>query len=230
MENFNTSQPGDFSKESPLFINFSSENEWSFQNFFQELKMPENTKPRYVTKQNTILIGLICLMIGFTIGVVFTSFKLKDSGTQAPEKNQPIDYQAREKELKTRLSANPEDVSAWTQLGHVYFDTKQHEKAIQAYLKSLSIAPDNADVLTDLGIMYRRNGQPKEAVRHFDKAILVDPEHENARFNKGIVLMHDLNQKEAALSVWEELLTINPLSMVSRDQSLDQLIEHYKEN
>ncbi len=196
--------------------------------------MQENKKQEqgHVTKQNAAMIGLICLMVGFTVGVVYSSFKLKPSANTSivTENNQTIDYNQKEIELKNELSQNPENASAWVQLGHVYFDTDQYENAIEAYKKSLSIQPGNANVLTDLGVMYRYNRQPQDAIRSFNEAIAADPKHEWPRFHKGMVLLKDLNEKKMALTVWEELLTINPVFMASKDQSLDQLITHYKEH
>lgn len=186
----------------------------------------------HVTKQNAVMIGLICLMVGFIIGVVYSSYKLNPSTntTIIPENNQPIDYGQKEIELKNELSQNPENVAAWIQLGHVYFETNQYTNAIAAYQKSLTIESDNANVLTDLGFLYRKNRQPKEAIKSFNEAIAIDPKHEWARFYKGVVLMDDLNEKEKALIVWEELLSINPVFMSGKDQTLDQLIKHYKEH
>jgi len=179
--------------------------------------MQENKKQEqgHVTKQNALMIGLICLMVGFTVGVVYSSFKLKPSANTSivPENNQTIDYNQKEIELKNELSQNPENVSTWVKLGHVYFDTDQYENAIEAYKKSLSIQPGNANVLTDLGVMYRYNRQPQDAIRSFNEAIAADPKHEWARFHKGVVLMKDLNEKKMALTAWEELLTINPVFM-----------------
>ena len=183
----------------------------------------------HITKQNAVMIGLICLMVGFIIGVVYSSNKLKPTAV-VPENNQTIDYSQKEKELKNALSQNLKDASAWVQLGHVYFETDQYAKAIDAYKKSLSIEPGNANVLTDLGVMYRYNRQHQDAIKSFDEAISADPKHEWARFHKGGVLMNDLNQKRLALTVWEELFSINPFFMSSKDQSLDQLITHYKEH
>ncbi|MBU1388161.1 MAG: tetratricopeptide repeat protein [Proteobacteria bacterium] len=189
----------------------------------------------HVTKQNAIMIGLICLMVGFTIGVVYSSYKLKPTVNTAntaivPENNQTIDYRQKEIELKNELSQNPENASAWVQLGHVYFDTDQYVNAIEAYKKSLSIEPGNANVLTDIGVMYRYNKQPQDAIKSFDEAISADPKHEWARFHKGVVLMKDLDEKDKALTVWEALLSINPTFMSSKDQSLEELITHYKEH
>lgn len=194
------------------------------------MKKEKTASSNYVTRQNTIMIGLICLFIGFVLGVGFTSFKLTNSSSSGTNNHQAVDYEKKEKELKGVLAKNPGNVSAWTQLGHVYFDTNQFIKAIEAYEKSLSFEPENPDVLTDLGIMYRRNKQPEKAIASFDKAVSIDPKHETSRFNKGIVLMNDLNEQSKALEVWEELLEINPIAMASKDQSLDQLIKHYKEH
>lgn len=41
--------------------------------------------------------------------------------------------------------------------------------------------------------------------------------------------MHDLNDREGALKTWEALLAINPVARVGNDQSLEQMIRHYKE-
>jgi tetratricopeptide (TPR) repeat protein len=194
------------------------------------MQKDKNIKTKYVTKQNAVMIGLICLMIGFTVGVVFTSYKLKQSINKSPENTQAIDYGKKEMELKNELSNNPGNGTAWTQLGHVYYDTDQYVNAITAYQKSLEIEPGNANILTDLGVMYRRNKQPEEAIKSYDKAIAADPKIEGARFNKGIVWMNDLNERDKALAVWEELLSINPIFMSSKDQSLDQLIKHYREH
>lgn len=180
--------------------------------------------------QKTLVVGLACLFIGFFMGVGFTTYKL--ARTEAPSTNskQPVEHAKKMKHLEAEVAQNPENTTAWIQLGHVYYDSNQYNKAIDAYEKSLALDPDNADVLTDLGVMYRRSQQPEKAIESFDKAISIDLKHETARFNKGIVLLHDLKEKDKALKVWEELLQINPLAMVGKDQSLDQLIQHYKEH
>jgi len=196
--------------------------------------MQENKKLEqgHITKQNAAMIALICLTVGFIIGVAYTSYKLKPSTktTIPPENNQAIDYSEKEIELKNALSQNPKNVGAWIQLGQVYFETNQYKRAIAAYRKALTIEPDNANVLTDLGFMYRKNRQFKEAIESFDKAIAADSKHEWARFYKGVVLMNDFNEKDKALIIWEELLSINPNFMSSKDQSLNQLIKHFREH
>lgn len=186
--------------------------------------------PKYMTRQNAVMISLLCIVIGFIMGVGFTSYKINRLSDQGTSDNKPVDYEKKVRELETQLAQSPENSSAWTELGHVYSDTNQFDKAIGAYEKSLALNPENPEVLTDLGIMYQHNKQPQKAIESFDKAILIDQKNETARLNKGIVLMNDLKEREKALEVWEELLEINPIAMADKDQSLDQLIKHYKEH
>jgi tetratricopeptide (TPR) repeat protein len=183
-----------------------------------------------VAKRTAIIIAGIMFVLGFFAGAGFQFFKTNPTPDVASNSNTGVDYATREKTLETEVLNHPENMKAWIQLGHVYFDTEKHEKAINAYEKALKMNPNNANVLTDLGIMYRRTGQFRKAVENFDKAIAVDPKHENARLNKGIVLMHDLNDREGAIRAWEDLLEINPFAMVGKNQSLDQMLKHFKES
>jgi cytochrome c-type biogenesis protein CcmH/NrfG len=186
-----------------------------------------------VTKQAAAILAFATFAIGFLGGAVFAVFKMPSptmTASQPAQTEQGADRLKMAESLEAELAAAPDNVGAWIQLGHIYFDTGRHAEAIVAYEKALALKPGNADVITDLGIMYRRDGQPEKAVEAFDRAVEADPGHQNARFNKGIVLMHDLDDREGAIKVWEELLEINPLAMVGNGQSLDQLIDHYKKH
>ncbi|RJR31453.1 MAG: tetratricopeptide repeat protein [Desulfobacteraceae bacterium] len=126
--------------------------------------------------------------------------------------------------LENAVISNPDNVKSWTRLGNFYFDSDQYEKAIDAYQKSLSLEPNNPDVWTDLGVMYRRTEQPFKAIEAFDKAIDIDPKYEASRLNKGAVLMYDLNDRESAIRVWEDLLKVNPHAIAPGGEYLIELI------
>lgn len=191
-----------------------------------------------VKKEFMLVVALITFVAGFLVGVVFSS--MQSTQVQAPGQNRqqasgPVqggglapDQASRILTLEGQVAANPQDVQAWTSLGHVYFDSNMYQKAINSYLRSLELNPSQADVLVDLGVMYRRNKQPDLAIQSFDKAANLNPTHEQARFNKGIVLMYDLNQKDAAIKSWEELLTINPNAMAPNGQTVKDLVASLK--
>jgi cytochrome c-type biogenesis protein CcmH/NrfG len=183
-----------------------------------------------ISQQKTMIIAVAMFVFGFFSGICVAVYKTETVSTTASKQTiTDIDYAQRAEVLRQEVAQNPENISAWVQLGHTYFDMNEHAQAIDAYEKSLELNPDNADVLTDLGVMYRRSGQPREAIKKFDMAVAVNPKHETARFNKGIVLMHDLGDREGAIQAWEDLLEINPVAMASNNQSVDQMVKHYKE-
>jgi cytochrome c-type biogenesis protein CcmH/NrfG len=132
-------------------------------------------------------------------------------------------------ELEGETLKNPQQADGWTQLGNAYYDNDQYQQAIFAYEKSLSIEPENTNVITDLGTMYRRNKEPEKAVEMFNRTIALDPKHEIARMNKGIVLLHDLNDEQGAVQAWEDLLEINPIAVFGNGQSVDEVVQHYKD-
>jgi len=203
----------------------------------------EDVENALVRKETMLIVGLICLAVGFIGGIAFSVYKggptmpLRTPGAaasttnpgQAPPKGPTAEQARLIQDLGLKASQNPDDVNAWTQLGNIYYDTHQYGKSIQAYGESLSLAPNNPDVLTDLGVMYRRNNQPKKAIEAFDKAISANPRHESARFNKGIVLMHDLNDRQGAIKAWEALLEINPNALTpGGSQPLKDMIDRFK--
>lgn len=195
----------------------------------------------YVKKETLIIVAVIMLIAGFLAGVMTTVYKSSSKmPSQASDPHQheepaekqqmiPTELSVKIFELEKKLAESPPKFDQWLQLGNLYFDTDNHEKAIIAYNKHLEKDPDNPDVLTDLGVMYRKGGQPAEAVAAFDKAIKADPSHEQSRFNKGVVLMHDLNDIEGAIKEWEGLAAINPNAMSPSGMSISELIMRFKQ-
>ena len=193
----------------------------------------------FVKKETVMIVALIALVIGFLGGIFYSAFQSGPTGnvqTASGPAGSPQQQQQRQSNLSNEqaksilsleqeVAVNPTNVDAWTQLGHVYFDTENFAKAIRAYEKSLELSPDNPNVLTDLGVMYRRNGQPEKALEKFDRAIAVAPNHEQSRFNKGIVLRYDMNDREGAVKVWEDLIRINPSATAPNGQPLSEAIK-----
>jgi len=194
-------------------------------------KTPENN---FVKKETMMVVALIALVVGFLGGIFYSAIQSGPTGsvqtTSAPPQQQQQPGMSNEQarailDLEQEVAVNPTNVNAWTQLGHVYFDTNNPPKAIRAYEKSLELNPNNPDVLTDLGVMYRRNGQPDKALATFEQAIAVAPNHEQSRFNKGVVLRYDMNDVEGARKAWEELLKINPNALAPNGIPVSEAIK-----
>jgi cytochrome c-type biogenesis protein CcmH/NrfG len=66
--------------------------------------------------------------------------KLKDESPNAEQTDMILT-------LEKETSLNPENEEAWTQLGNLYFDINNTEKAINAYSKSLRLNPNDSKCL-----------------------------------------------------------------------------------
>ena len=205
--------------------------------------MAESSKitKRYIKTENLILFMLLSLALGFVGGVVFSAYQsaatpagsINAGSTNAPSSASAPMTRQQQDTLAALIKATettPENVTAWTQLGHFYFDGGQFKKAIESYKKSLALDDKRPNVWTDLGVMYRRNGETDQAIASFDRAMELNPRHEVAHFNKGVVLMHDKNDAKGALKTWEKLLTINPEAKTPSGQPLKTMVDELRKN
>lgn len=188
----------------------------------------------YVKTENMILLVVAALALGFVGGVAFSVFRSADTMPVGAEQAAPQQVTAEQKQmlaaLQEKTKSTPDDMNAWTQLGHLYFDMDQPADAIKAYETSLALDGKRPDVWTDLGVMYRRNGDPQKAVQTFDHALSLRPDHQIALYNKGIVLLHDLKDSKGAVEAWEKLLTIDPSIKTPGGEALKSIVEQLKKN
>jgi tetratricopeptide (TPR) repeat protein len=128
--------------------------------------------------------------------------------------------------LNERLIANPNDFTALSNLGDVYFQTAQYMEAIQAYDKALAVNPMSADCLNDRGLALYYIGDSQSAIESFDRANLADPGYANAWLSKGWVLISLGRYQEAIepLNKVKEVDTTGTLSWEA-DKFLAQIAE-----
>jgi cytochrome c-type biogenesis protein CcmH/NrfG len=142
----------------------------------------------------------------------------------APEPAPPIPEAAQERIalLEAAVARNPQDAKSWAELGNVYFDTQQREKAVQAYGEALELEPRSPDVLTDQGVMFRELRQLDKARANFERARELDPKHVRSLYNLGVLYAADLGDADKAIAAWEEVVRIAPQSpdAVSARQAL----------
>lgn len=135
------------------------------------------------------------------------------SGAPAPQLPPPPgDVRGRIAGEEQVVAQDPKNAQAWIALGNDYFDTKQRQKAVDAYARALELRPNDPDVLTDQGVMYRELGQPEKAVANFQKASQLDPRHVQSVYNLGVVYAFDLKDREKALAAWRRVIAIDPRS------------------
>jgi len=176
-------------------------------------------------KETVILIVIVTFLVGFVTGATVAILKggKKVEPAALGQKPQmppssavpgpsPEEMASKIKAAKEILQKDPKNLSAWGELGNLYFDSNQPMEAIEAYSQYLAIKPDDPDVRTDMGIMYRNLGNPNRALEEFKKAAQADPKHANSRYNIGIVLLHDKQDMKGAIMAWEDYLKVDPKS------------------
>jgi len=199
------------------------------------MKKKETIEVKYMKLNTALVIAFAALVAGFLIGNIYSVYKGQsiDGGTAFKRVANPSSGSAAPAVDTSRIQAtekavldNPENTTAWLDLGNLYFDSDQFEKAIGAYSEYVKRFPNNPNAWTDLGVMYRSIGQPVQALEAFNKAIQVDPRHQPSRFNKGIVFLHDMKDPGAAIEAWKELEKLNPNFTAPSGQSLKDLIQN----
>jgi cytochrome c-type biogenesis protein CcmH/NrfG len=177
-----------------------------------------------VTLNRYTIIGLaIGLVVGVFVGYQAGTSSSPPSGMASPPPQMPPgmpggppvpgdNYQARITQMQQIVARDPKNVQAWVQLGNDYFDTRQPQKAIDAYARALELRPDDPNVITDQGVMYREIGQYDRAIANFRKANEVDPKHVQSLYNMGVVFLNDLKQPKRAIEAWNKVIQVAPQS------------------
>lgn len=166
-----------------------------------------------MVKKKLVLIGVVALLIALTGGFAFGIGREKQEpapGGVLPGAGSSVDYWQRIAEGEGAVAKDPDNRSAWVQLGNDYFDAELPLQAVDAYERALALDPKDPEVLADLGVSCRRMGWHDRAAEAFGKALKIDPNYEPALVNLGIVYAVDLRQPEKALKVWSRFLELNP--------------------
>ncbi|MDD5773235.1 MAG: tetratricopeptide repeat protein [bacterium] len=84
------------------------------------------------------------------------------------------------------------------------FNTKNYEKAIEAFRKAIEISPEHHQAYYNLGVIYYYTGDMKRAQDFWKKALDYDPKNPKVFLNLGI-LAYKNGKIEEAVSFWEKV-------------------------
>jgi len=190
-------------------------------------------------KKETIIVGVICLVVGFLGGYIYqaqTSFReaqrqaagsphaheeAATGGTEAsapgggmgqrlPEGHPPIDISAVVKTLEEQAAQNPRDPEPRLKLANYLYDQQQWQRAIEWYQKALELDPKNVNARTDMGTAYFNLGRPADALREYRQSLEIDPTHQPTMFNLIVLHLDGLHDVAAAQQAWDRLHKRNP--------------------
>lgn len=102
---------------------------------------------------------------------------------------------------------NPKNLSALTNLGNIYYDSQQDDKAIEFYEKALVLDPQNINIKCDLATCYSNVNKFKRAVDLLKENTKQDPRHVKSHYNLSIILKKsgDVKGAEEELKIYKSL-------------------------
>jgi tetratricopeptide (TPR) repeat protein len=94
-------------------------------------------------------------------------------------------------------------------LGNIYKDNGQPDKALIYFQKSLVLDPNNADAYNNQGIIYKEKKQYTEAINCFKSAIQLNPDQVASYYNMGVIYRVK-KQLDEAIFCFQKALQLNP--------------------
>lgn len=110
---------------------------------------------------------------------------------------------------KRTLAYAPNDAALYNNLGNVYNNRKEREKAVSAYKKAIEIDPNHVDAHYNLGTVYHLLKRKEEAMAEYKKTLEINPNHLRALNNLGLIY-DSLGRRAEAISTYKRALEIQP--------------------
>ncbi|MEH2333191.1 tetratricopeptide repeat protein, partial [Nostoc sp.] len=107
------------------------------------------------------------------------------------------------------IQLNPNDATAYYNLGNALRQQKKLDAAVAAYEKAIQLNPNDATAYYNLGITLDDQKKLDAAVAAYEKAIQLNPNYADAYNNLGNALNHQ-KKLDAAVSAYEKAIQLNP--------------------
>src|SRR6476646_3854161 len=128
--------------------------------------------------------GILLVGVALPFSGVFASKRLhaaSGNSLNAPQPGPPLS-EAAKKALLEASEKLPQDPYAWYNLGLVYKDIGEHQKAIEAFEHVTQIAPSEPDAFYFIGYLNTQLQKYDTAIAAFQSALSVFPFHASAEF------------------------------------------------
>jgi tetratricopeptide (TPR) repeat protein len=92
-------------------------------------------------------------------------------------------YREAEEELRTLLVFYPDNFTALSLLGKIFYDSQRYPEATAIFKKQLKLKPADTTVYNNLGSSLAKQGKFQEAIENTSKALEIEPENTTACLN-----------------------------------------------
>ena len=97
----------------------------------------------------------------------------------------------------------------WNNIGKLYYQQGDYQKAIEAYEESIGVKDDYLPPRIGLGNAQKSLGKSYLALQAYEQAIEIDPKSHEAWYSKGSI-EESLNEYEAAREAYQQAITLKP--------------------
>jgi predicted TPR repeat methyltransferase len=111
--------------------------------------------------------------------------------------------------MESALSADPEYVDAWSNLGIAYFHKRDLQRAESCSRKAIELAPGFANAWANLGMTLRARGAVEEALTAWRRALELQPSLHNVAVGYGH-LLYRLDRNAEALQFYRHWQSASP--------------------
>ena len=126
------------------------------------------------------------------------------------------------------LEIDPNFANAHYNLGNIFKELGENQKAKECYEKVIKINPNHADAHYNFGNIFKELGEHQKAKECYEKAIKIDPNFANALNNLGVIFK-ELRENQKAKECFEKTIEINP-SYVNAHNNLGAIFQRLGEN
>ena len=125
------------------------------------------------------------------------------------------------------LKIDPNYINAHNNLGVIFKELGENQKAKECFEKAIEIDPNYAEAINNLGVIFKKLGQNQKAKECSEKAIEIDPNYANAHYNLGTIFK-ELGEYQKAIGCYEKAIEISPNFVNAHHNLISILIKQSK--
>lgn len=107
------------------------------------------------------------------------------------------------------ISATKDNYKIHTNLGVLFVEKGEYEKAIHHFREAIKIRPDFVDAYSNMGIAFKEKGRIDKAKAYYYKALEIKPRFSKAHYNLGVAFEEE-GRFEKALYHYRKAVKFNP--------------------
>lgn len=122
-------------------------------------------------------------------------------------------YREAIKGFRGYLEDEPDSAYSWFQLGELYFQLDEREKALEAYQKAMEFSTEyqeNSHAWYQIATLHERPEHAQEALEAYNMAIRINPEDAIAYNDRGWLYFDVFDNADLALNDFNEALRLDP--------------------